>query len=298
MNYPAFLAAIRDEPDSDVPRLVCADWLEDNGESDRAEFIRLQIELTRGVKDRERALALLRPLRALIVKHRARWLGVLTRHAPAAVFERGFVEHVELRAATLLDHGRAIFDEHPIHRLALRGVDDHASDVGNCPQLACLTVLDLRETDGNAVAALGASPHLGRLRALDVRNVALDVAGLRRLLAGQLPSLERLNLAGNRVGTGGATALARTANLPALRELDLAVANLDNAAAAALADAAHLAGLRSLRLSYNSLTEVGVRAVLESRHLTNLVQVEALGNEMSTDARTRLRDQYRERVQC
>lgn len=31
-------------PDDDGPRLICADWLADNGQPDRAEFIRLQIQ--------------------------------------------------------------------------------------------------------------------------------------------------------------------------------------------------------------------------------------------------------------
>lgn len=40
-----FLAAIRSAPDEDLPRLVMADWLDENGESERAELIRLQIQL-------------------------------------------------------------------------------------------------------------------------------------------------------------------------------------------------------------------------------------------------------------
>lgn len=43
----ALLAAICAEPDDDTLRLVYADFLEENGESDRAEFIRVQIELAR-----------------------------------------------------------------------------------------------------------------------------------------------------------------------------------------------------------------------------------------------------------
>src|SRR5262245_39232604 len=173
MNYAAFLAAIRDEPDSDLPRQVCADWLEDEKQPERAEFIRVQIELSHGVRPRSRALELLVRLRALIREHRARWLGALTAHAPASVFERGFVEQVELRAATLLDHGPAIFDEHPIYRVALRGVGDWAKDVADCPHLAYVRVMDLRDNDGAAAAALGASPHLGRLRSLDARSIDL-----------------------------------------------------------------------------------------------------------------------------
>ena len=41
----ALLRAICEAPWEDTPRLVFADWLEENGQPERAEFIRLQIEL-------------------------------------------------------------------------------------------------------------------------------------------------------------------------------------------------------------------------------------------------------------
>lgn len=41
----ALLAAIIASPDDDTPRLVYADWLEENNQSKRAEFIRVQVEL-------------------------------------------------------------------------------------------------------------------------------------------------------------------------------------------------------------------------------------------------------------
>jgi len=40
-----FLAAVIADPDSDVPRLIYADWLEENGDDARAEFIRIQCAL-------------------------------------------------------------------------------------------------------------------------------------------------------------------------------------------------------------------------------------------------------------
>lgn len=39
----ALLAAVCADPDDDTPRLVFADWLQENGEERRAEFIREQI---------------------------------------------------------------------------------------------------------------------------------------------------------------------------------------------------------------------------------------------------------------
>ena len=34
-------------PDEDTPRLVYADWLDDNGHAARAEFVRVQVERSR-----------------------------------------------------------------------------------------------------------------------------------------------------------------------------------------------------------------------------------------------------------
>ena len=41
----AFIQAICASPGDDLPRLVYADWLEENGQAERAEFIRLQIRM-------------------------------------------------------------------------------------------------------------------------------------------------------------------------------------------------------------------------------------------------------------
>ncbi len=46
-DYQQFLARIREQPADDVVRLVFADWLEDRGQGDRAEFIRVQVERAR-----------------------------------------------------------------------------------------------------------------------------------------------------------------------------------------------------------------------------------------------------------
>lgn len=43
------LSAIREAPADDLPRLVYADWLEDQGRHERGELIRLQLALARGI---------------------------------------------------------------------------------------------------------------------------------------------------------------------------------------------------------------------------------------------------------
>lgn len=44
LDQRALLAAIREQPEEDTPRLMYADWLEENGEDARAELIRVQID--------------------------------------------------------------------------------------------------------------------------------------------------------------------------------------------------------------------------------------------------------------
>ncbi len=65
----ALLRAICDNPDDDTPRLVIADWLQEHGEDERAEFIRLQIVLAHGNADS----ALLEREKALLAAHGESW---------------------------------------------------------------------------------------------------------------------------------------------------------------------------------------------------------------------------------
>lgn len=48
----AFLADIIAKPEDDLPRLVFADWLDENGQEERARWIRIQVELERTMPDR------------------------------------------------------------------------------------------------------------------------------------------------------------------------------------------------------------------------------------------------------
>src|SRR5215217_4715089 len=80
----AFLSAIREAPDDDTPRLVLADWLEDHGDPDRAEFIRVQCRLAPGGEalDPEVRAALQARQQALLDRHGGAWLGSLWHRLP------------------------------------------------------------------------------------------------------------------------------------------------------------------------------------------------------------------------
>jgi uncharacterized protein (TIGR02996 family) len=79
----AFLSAAKDRPEDNHPRLALADWLEERGDAERAEFIRLQCRLAHGEgsdfspdehhKAKERT-------KELIACRGGAWLGSLWEH--------------------------------------------------------------------------------------------------------------------------------------------------------------------------------------------------------------------------
>src|SRR5262245_19322003 len=109
-----FLQRIRAFPDDDVPRLIFADWLDEQlcglppQERDaaraRAEFIRVQIALARLPDDDRRRPNLLVAERALLESHGQEWTAPFRRVATGPVFHRGFVDEVNIDARDYLRH--------------------------------------------------------------------------------------------------------------------------------------------------------------------------------------------------
>src|SRR5262245_65195916 len=70
----SLLEAIRADPADDGVRLVYADWLEENGDPARAEFIRVQLERARLPGWDRRAVVLGWRERELLDDHGHRWV--------------------------------------------------------------------------------------------------------------------------------------------------------------------------------------------------------------------------------
>jgi uncharacterized protein (TIGR02996 family) len=211
----ALLRAILEEPDEDAHRLVYADWLDEQGQPDRAGFIRLQCRLASFCEDGPFATAV--PAEDLRPEHRRAWLAPL--HAlglrgqrepasaridapPAFLFRRGFVEGIQLVSrrdlACFAKRLGAVFGLTPLRHLRVwRGAVNPFSaapagppplptllqKLADLPQAARLRSLDLRELGiGDPGASLlAASPHLsGRLRLRLEYN--LVTAAVRRAL--------------------------------------------------------------------------------------------------------------------
>src|SRR4051794_32323007 len=90
----AFLSAIRANPDDDGVRLIYADWLEENGQPQRGEFLRVQIELARLAEDDPRREALADRQDELLAAHGEQWRPVRGRGAARGTFHRGLVEEM------------------------------------------------------------------------------------------------------------------------------------------------------------------------------------------------------------
>ncbi len=97
-DFEALLRAVFENPDDDTPRLVFADFLDENDQPDRAALIRLQCELDRAPARSSRAKELKADEKRLLAKLRPT-VGTLPEDA-RATFHRGFL-HLSLVVAAL-----------------------------------------------------------------------------------------------------------------------------------------------------------------------------------------------------
>jgi uncharacterized protein (TIGR02996 family) len=170
----AFLQAIIEQPGDDAPRLVFADWLEDNNDPERAEFIRVQCECARLPEDDSHRPALEDREHELLARNEQRWLGPLPRYIADWQFERGFLTACRTSTCTLVESGDDLFARHPITRLTLEPSD--AYDPGPVKELGAKLWLSRIEeltfsgweVGPGALEPVVASPHLKRLHTLDI----------------------------------------------------------------------------------------------------------------------------------
>jgi uncharacterized protein (TIGR02996 family) len=218
----AFLQEVLERPEDDTPRLVFADWLDDHGEHDRAEFIRLQIERTRITGA---APALDARIRELLAGHDEEWAGpVISGLANGWEYQRGFVHELTVEGPALAGCADELFAAAPIRHLRLLGARDHLPAIVACPHMTRLLSLDLannRLGDGG-VALLSRCRFLGPLARLNLRHNDVGPDGVKEVVASRhLRGLRWLDLSANRVGPEGALALAQWPALDRLVQLDL-----------------------------------------------------------------------------
>jgi len=294
-----FLEDIVNHPDDDTTRLIFADWLEEEGDSDRAEFIRVQVERAGLPEWDARQVRLRLRERALLERHGARWKGELpdVEGIRWEEFRRGFVATATVSGfAELRENASACWAAAPLEAVSIRWPrhGEAIEKIAPIPGLRELTITG-QLVDHRDASRLAGAPLLSTLRALNVRNCNLGGDGFRRLVASpHLANLRALRVPFNSIGNQSLNALSHAASLTSLAELDLSETGsygrsprfgryredpvLEATDLAALARWPGMARLRSLTLSGNDSGRRGLRALLRSPHAAGLKELTLRAN--------------------
>jgi uncharacterized protein (TIGR02996 family) len=199
------MAAIREHPDEDTPRLAYADCLEERGDpffSDWAGLIRVQVEFARTERFTPRWLELARQQGELLHRRRKEWTPLWNSRLGPAAYRRGFQEaHQFYPAETFLRSADLLFAGNPLRAVRLLG---------------------LKQAGKEAATAIVRHPGMERVETLDVTNNDPTLAAkVPRLLAPRMPRLRALGLGGLHLTAGSAADLLNSLALPGLMALDL-----------------------------------------------------------------------------
>jgi uncharacterized protein (TIGR02996 family) len=268
----AFIRAIREAPNDDAPRLIYADWLEEHGQADRAEFIRLQCGCSQMLVTRPERSTLKASAESLLRRNWQEWVAPLgqivgpwrdrygegwmqEQYHPDGLekFKRGFVESLSLNAVDFLRHVRELQRLTPLLMLRLWGAGFCSDALAAESTLSGLAVLEFTDyydapLTAHDMAVLAASPYL---------------EGLSALLLGR-----------NNLGDEGVEALARAPWLVSVRMLDLTDNGISERGIRALANSPYLVKLAVLCLRKNSLSRAAIAALRESPKLRRAAQWE------------------------
>lgn len=297
------LAAVLAAPRDDAPRLAYAQHLSACGDP-RGTFIQLQLRWRPVPED----YPLYQAAQKLQEQHGASWLPQV-RGLGTPVYQRGFIQSLELKAADFADGAEAIFRAEPVEELTLTESEAHLARIAELPELARLRKVTLAYGRDPGFTAFVSSPHLrdvesftanlnmvriggarafanaawtSSLRELNLGENLFGDEGLEAIAASpHLRRLERLRL-GRTMTARGAQALAASPMLETVKELMLSWNALGDALAA-LASSPHLGALEKLWLHECALDDRGARALAEGTGLGNLrwleVSKNAIGDE-------------------
>jgi uncharacterized protein (TIGR02996 family) len=275
----AFLQAVIEQPDDDLPRLAFADWLEENGDSNRAEFIRLQIEKEKLPEYEPRRLAL--EEREAVLRKGLPLNQRLIDIASAIEYRRGFVEHIKVGVRRFLDHAAELFSLAPIqsvHLTRINQTDVTMPDLAANPYLARVRGLCLRGSSigDHWLADLLNARSWDNLEELDLTEAGAGNMLLEALAAARLPRLRILRLARNPL-YGGLHWMTSRAPCFSLTTLDLSNAILGQEDIQALAGWPGLASLQWLDLSGSRVGVRGMQTLTRTPHLGPLKHLDLHG---------------------
>lgn len=276
------LEAIAADPADDTVRLAFADWLDEHGDADRAEFIRAQIAL-HPVKMRYSASerspehqALADREHALLSAHLGEWVGGYPAWAKvcAGNFTRGFLWRFDATPKQWLASGPALRRFVPVEHLFIRGPSSRHAQLWTDSSTFGLRHLHLVEVRNDALRAATDSPALDTLESLSVHghreNGTVENPVLRAFFGS--PRLARLRGLVVNIDRAGDTLAFVVAGSPHLRRLeDLNIGTgIQTEGARELFESPNLANLTFLDLSYCPIGDVAIRSLVRSKYVTRL----------------------------
>lgn len=317
----SFLEDIITNPEDNAPRLIYADWLEDHGDPDRAEFIRGQIALEGSLPSTAARDTLIARGNELLEHHGKKWANSIHGMVKDYTFRRGFIAEVAVSSEQFLSHAAMLALLAPIQAIHLEA---SAEDLERLLEVRLFTRVTRLEIRGHGlgdqgVERLARSPNLGALEWLILHHcgltpvsahhlIQMPLRNLKRLNLGandlqdeglavlctssELTSLEYLGIGGNELGNGTAFILASTESLQCLEKLNLGANYLNDRDVELLANASHLGGLRDLDLRYNEFGHEGALALMNSPYLTNLIRLDLTENAIGPEAAEGLRARF------
>ena len=298
----ALLAAIAAHPLDDAPRLVFADWLDEQGgkaNAARAEFIRTQCELELLPTYDPRYAALEKRERELLKAWRKEWVKPLgTKFRQDAEFSRGFpepnlsdLESVEeltelteddLRAAPLWRYESGVSGAREL---------DHVLRWPLLPRITTFALDYERRTKAGWAKRLAACDGLRNVTELDFTACPLNVADLETILdAWTGRRLRELVVNERPIGDAGIRLIATHPATAQLRRLYAHSIRCTGRGMKAVADGPNLDRLTIATFGHNKLGEVGGKHLLRWKALPGMKELFL----MNTKIPKRLADQFRE----
>lgn len=268
-EHEGFVRAITEAPDDDTPRLIYSDWLEENGDEERARFIRLQVEAAQLEEFDPRRGILEARAKQILERREPEWSSALGLNAEGNYFRRGFLDEVFLSARVFLDRGEELCRRAPVTGLELG--DSSANDCKALARSALLSRLRSLTPSPEHAAVLLRSPHLRNLVRLSFSFAKAPDQVLSALEeAGSLPQLRILELDDCEFADDDIEALARLPLLASVELLDLTWNSFGSEGVASLARSPHLGNLKVLKLAENFMRVEGIRALAASKTIRTL----------------------------
>jgi uncharacterized protein (TIGR02996 family) len=249
------MRAIVANPEEDTPRLMYADWLQENGYPDRADFIRIQCALAKGGLDPEEELELMGRERSFKPRLKE-W-----SHLGPCEFRRGIGEKVTMHPVALAETSQALLGRmaRGYAIMALRIVSPGSGAAGIDSLMALI---------GNDVAT---------------RNEALraqEPAACQKLIdRKELARLFEVDLSNSQPSESLLTLLQQCRHLHRVTVLELNGANLQQVRP--LDNPVSLVNVKKLSLAGNGLTREGVAPLIDNPAMEKVEMLDLSNNRIT-----------------